>query len=168
MITNQFSGSFTILARNQWPPGSHITTQPTLILSLRSYPVLFIILSSGLCLSKVRVSLPRQTDRLQGRVSEEWRHKERGSPTGFELLLRETKRERRRVWKRERGSGCLCTLGAIAFFFYRLRPTDPTTGGRQPSTDRPSLTYRWAQNLSTHARTQTAASIHAFAKIKLC
>jgi hypothetical protein len=38
----------------------------------------------------------------------------------------------------ERGSWCLFTQRASAFF-YRLRPTDPNTGGRQRLTGRPSL-----------------------------
>jgi len=106
---------------------SHITTQPTLILSLRSYPVLFIILSSGLCLPQVRVSLPRQTDRLQGRVSEQWRHKERGSPAWFELLLGETKREGRRVWKREKRVVVPLYTEDHRFFFFFCTHSDRLT-----------------------------------------
>jgi hypothetical protein len=101
---------------------SNTKPQRTVTLSLWTCPLLFILSfwlggkkGGGFRLSKVRGSLPRQTDRLQGRVSEEWRHKEQGSPTWFELLLGGTEREIEMVPPlHQRAFRC----------FYRLRPTD--------------------------------------------
>ena len=105
---------------------THITTQPALILSFRSYPVLFIILSSGLCLPKVRVSLPRQTDRLQGRVSEEWRHKERGeSDLIWATVGRGKERKEESLKERKRVGVPLYTVGHRFFFFLIQTPLTP-------------------------------------------
>jgi len=172
MITKHYFGSLTILARNQCAPGSHITTQPTLILSLLS-PTLSCLLFFPRGYAYPRsgpVYQDRRTDYRDACQTNDVTKKV-GRVGGESDWIWATvgRYEERKMVSLKESRGASVHRGPQLFFFcsffYSLRPTDPNTSGLQPSTNRPFSDVAMSSEL-VHARADTAASRNTFATIK--